>query len=75
MLAAAVFLPFRADAVSARRAYVLDAVSGRVLYENNARITAEKYLGKTIDVKGIVDFFEGGYQIKVFTPAAIQIHP
>ena len=35
MLAAACVLPFRADAVSAKRAYVLDAVSGRVLYEKN----------------------------------------
>ena len=33
MLAAAVFLPLPVGAVSARRAYVLDAVSGRVLYE------------------------------------------
>ena len=37
MLAAAVFLPLKAQAVSARRAYVLDAVSGRVLYEKNPR--------------------------------------
>ena len=36
MLAAAVLLPINADAVSAKRAYVLDAVSGRVLYEKNA---------------------------------------
>ena len=36
MLAAATFLPLRAEALSARRAYVLDAVSGRVLYEKNA---------------------------------------
>ena len=33
MLAAAVFLPLTVGAISARRAYVLDAVSGRVLYE------------------------------------------
>ena len=37
MLAAAVFLPIHAEAVSARRACVLDAVSGRVLYEKHAR--------------------------------------
>ena len=36
MLAAAVFLPINAHAVSAKRAYVLDAVSGRVLYEKSA---------------------------------------
>ena len=36
MLAAAVFFPISAGAVSAKRAYVLDGVSGRVLYEKNA---------------------------------------
>ena len=35
MLAAACVLPLNSDAVSAKRAYVLDAVSGRVLYEKN----------------------------------------
>ena len=35
MLAAAVFFPLQAGAVSAKRAYVLDAVSGRVLYEKD----------------------------------------
>ena len=35
MLAAAVLLPMKTAAVSAKRAYVLDAVSGRVLYEKN----------------------------------------
>ena len=35
MLAAAVFLPCKGNAVSAQRAYVLDTVSGRVLYEKN----------------------------------------
>ena len=36
MLAAVLFLPLNAQAVSAQKAYVLDAVSGRVLYEKNA---------------------------------------
>ena len=36
MLAAVLLLPVQVRAVSARRAYVLDAVSGRVLYEKNA---------------------------------------
>lgn len=35
LLAAALFFPVQVDAVSARRAYVLDAVSGRVLFERN----------------------------------------
>ena len=41
--------------------------------ENNARITQDAYLGKTIDVKGIVDYFDGTYQIKVFTAKDIII--
>ena len=36
LLAAAVFFPIQARAVSARRAYVLDALSGRVLFERSA---------------------------------------
>jgi len=35
LLAAAVFFPLRADALSAQKACVLDAVSGRVLHEKN----------------------------------------
>jgi len=37
-------------------------------------ITEDAYMGKTISVKGIVDFFDGGYQIKVFMPDHITIH-
>ena len=37
-------------------------------------ITAESYRGKTIDVKGIVDLFNGTYQLKVFAPDQITIH-
>ena len=47
-----------------------------VLYDAQRNIiTEDAYLGKTIDVKGIVDYFEGHYQIKVFVPSAITIHP
>ena len=42
--------------------------------ENGNLITQDAYLGKTIDVKGIVDFFDGTYQIKVFTPDNIIIN-
>jgi hypothetical protein len=46
-----------------------------VLYDaNNQLITADAYSGKTIDVRGIVDFFDGSYQIKVFTAKDIVIH-
>lgn len=43
--------------------------------ENRNLITEDAYLGKTIDVRGIVDYFDGGYQIKVFTPESIILHP
>ena len=45
-----------------------------LLDENSQRITADAYLGKTIDVRGIVDLFDGAYQIKVFTAENITIH-
>jgi len=37
-------------------------------------ITEEAYLNKTIDVKGIVDFYDGAYQIKVFSANDITVH-
>ncbi len=42
--------------------------------ENGELITSAAYLGKTIDVKGVVDYFDGSYQIKVFTEDSITIH-
>ena len=41
--------------------------------EDGTLITAERYEGETIDVKGIVDLFDGTYQVKVFTPENIII--
>ena len=41
---------------------------------NGEIITADAYEGKTIDVKGIVDFFDGAYQIKVFSANDITIY-
>ena len=44
-----------------------------LLDENNELITEEAYAGKTIDVKGIIDYFNGTYQIKVFTAKNITV--
>ena len=44
-----------------------------LLDENNELITEEAYAGKVIDVKGIVDYFDGTYQIKVFSAKNITI--
>lgn len=43
--------------------------------ESGEVITAERFEGQTIDVKGIVDLFDGTYQIKVFMADHITIHP
>lgn len=51
--------------VTVRTAVLLD--------ENNERTTADAYLGKTIDVKGIVDLYDGTCQIKVFAANNITI--
>ena len=46
-----------------------------VLYDENGNMLKEQdLLNKTIDVTGIVDYFAGEYQIKVFTTAEIVIH-
>jgi endonuclease YncB( thermonuclease family) len=42
--------------------------------ENGELLTKEDYLNKTIDVIGIVDYFSGDYQIKVFTSDEIIVH-
>ena len=45
-----------------------------VLYDDKGNlITASKFAGKTIDVRGIVDKFDGKYQIKVFSVKDITI--
>lgn len=36
--------------------------------------TPEDFLNKTIDVTGIVDYFKGDYQIKVFSAKNINVH-
>ena len=41
--------------------------------KNGDVITADTYMGKTIDVRGIVDCFQGTYQLKVFTPEDLVI--
>ena len=43
--------------------------------ENGNVITADRYEGQTIDVKGIVETFDGTYQIKVLTAKHITVHP
>jgi DNA/RNA endonuclease YhcR with UshA esterase domain len=46
-----------------------------VLTDGNGNlVTEDAYLGKTIDVRGIVDYFKGDYQIKVFSVNDITIH-
>jgi endonuclease YncB( thermonuclease family)/DNA/RNA endonuclease YhcR with UshA esterase domain len=42
--------------------------------DNGDIITADAYRGKTIDVKGIVDCFDGDYQIKVMDDNYITVH-
>lgn len=46
-----------------------------VLYdEEGALITEDAFWGKTIDVKGVVDFYDGQHQIKVLTMDNITIY-
>ncbi len=46
-----------------------------VLYDsNNVLVTEDYFMGKTIDVKGIVTFFDGDYQIKLFSVNDVVVH-
>lgn len=51
------------------------AVRTTVLYDANGQLVKQdQFLGKTIDVKGLIDYYEGNYQIKVFNVNDITIH-
>lgn len=52
--------------ISVRTAVLVD--------ENGNLITEDKYMGKTINVRGIVDYYNGNYQIKVFSAKNITIN-
>lgn len=45
-----------------------------VLYEGNELVTQDRFVGKTIDVSGIIDMYEEDYQIKVFDVKDIVVH-
>lgn len=45
-----------------------------VLYENGEKITADYFTGKTIDVKGFVDYFDGEYQIEIYSVKDVTFH-
>jgi endonuclease YncB( thermonuclease family) len=46
-----------------------------VLYDADGKlVTADRFAGKTIDVKGIIDCYDGAYQIKVFSVDDIIVH-
>lgn len=50
------------------------AVRTVVLYDEDGELVKQsRYLGKTINVKGIVDYYDGDYQIKVFNEEDITI--
>ena len=42
--------------------------------ENGNLVTASAYQGKTIDVRGIIDYYDGNYQVKVFSTEDITVH-
>lgn len=64
----AMTLTCEADGVSVLvRTAVLTDAEGK-------RVTEEAFYGKTIDVKGVVDFYDGTYQIKVLTINNININ-
>ena len=45
----------------------IDVRTAVLYHEDGTIVTEEFFLGKTLDVKGIIDCFDGSYQIKVFS--------
>ena len=46
-----------------------------VLYDEKGKlITEETFRGKTIDVCGFVDYYNGTYQLQLFTMEHVTIH-
>ena len=45
-----------------------------VLTEDGAKVTSDRFEGKTIDVKGFVDFFDGEYQIEIYSIKDVTFH-
>ena len=45
-----------------------------VLFENGEKVSADYFEGKTIDVKGFVDYFDGDYQIEIYSFNDVTIH-
>lgn len=45
-----------------------------VLYKDGEKVTAEYFEGKTIDVKGFVDYFDGDYQIEIYSVDHVTFH-
>lgn len=52
--------------ISVRTAVLKDA--------DGQKITESYFAGKTIDVKGIVDYFSGTYQVKLFSSNDVTVH-
>ena len=42
--------------------------------ENNQVITADYFEGKTIDIKGFVDYYDGDYQIEIYSVDHVTFH-
>ena len=51
----------------------VDVRTAVLLDENGQLVTQDEYMNKVISVKGIVDYFSGSYQIKVFSTTDIEI--
>ena len=45
-----------------------------ILYDNGVKVTADYFEGKTIDIKGFVDYFDGDYQIEIYSVKDVTIH-
>ena len=49
------------------------AIRTEPMYDNGALITPDRYIGKTVTARGVVEFFDGGYQIRALIPGHLII--
>ena len=56
------------------RTDVLTDRTGKYIVDKGYRVLAENFEGKTIDVVGVVEMYEGNYQVKVVSVDDILVH-
>ena len=55
--------------------YTMKVRVPKLVKEDNTLMTEDEYIGLHIDVMGVIDYYDGDYQVKVVSQNAIVFHP